>query len=209
MANHARLRQGERCEDTDRVQPNEAVGRALEGHAKSDRDEGQGDDPGVEREPLASQGELSREEAVAGQDGRQAREVGEARVGGKDENAHGRELEDVVEDPWAAENGPPDLRQHAFAAAATARRMRADVEGQVASAQEHDPEQGGHDDHGLLRVLPLHRLEGRHAVGHGLGSRHGRAAVGEGLAQKEDAHGLGANAGQRRDILDLGQVSGH
>jgi len=46
------------------------------------------------------------------------------------------------------------------------------------------------------------RLEGRHAVGHGLGSRHGEQPSAKPCTEGR-CHGLGANAGQRRDILDL------
>ena len=62
---------------------------------KRDGDGCQHDDAGIEREPVAAELELAREEAVAGEDARQAREVSERRVRGEDEQHGGRDLDEV------------------------------------------------------------------------------------------------------------------
>ena len=97
VADHARLGQGERGEHADRVQRDQRLDRPPEGDDDDDRDEGQGDDPGVEREALAAKGELAGHEPVAGEDRGEPREVGEARLRRQDEDAHRRDEEDVVD----------------------------------------------------------------------------------------------------------------
>ena len=207
VPDHTRLRQREGREDTDSVEADQGIGRSVEGDDQEYRHQGQGDDPGVEGQPLAAQGELARKVAVPGQDGGEARKVGEARLGRQDQDAHRGDLEDVVERATAGENRSPDLRQDGLPDPASASRVSADAHGQIARAKEHDPQQRGHDDHRLLGVLPLHRLECRNSVRHGLGASHGRAAVRECLAEQEQPHALCCDTGQGRDVVDLGKLA--
>ena len=63
----------------------------------SDRHDGEHDDAAVEREPIAAELEHARQEAVPGEDARQARKVGERCVRGEDEQDRRRDLDEVVE----------------------------------------------------------------------------------------------------------------
>ena len=68
-----------------------------------------------EGEAVAPGGELAGEEAVAGQEGRQAREVGEGGVGGQHQDQHGRRLDAVVEQPRPPKIAARELRDHRLA----------------------------------------------------------------------------------------------
>ena len=78
---HARLRQGERGEHTDRVQRDEVVDLGAGHDHQHRRRRRQRDDPVGEHEPVAALGELPGHEVVAGVEAGQTREVGKAGVG--------------------------------------------------------------------------------------------------------------------------------
>ena len=59
---------------------------------------GEHEDAVGEHEALTERGELSRHEAVTREKRREPREVGERRVGGKDEDQRGGRLDQIVED---------------------------------------------------------------------------------------------------------------
>ncbi len=59
----------------------------------------QPDDAVGEDQPVAPVHELAGHEAVPGQDRGQAREAGEAGVGGQEQDGHGGDLKRVVEEP--------------------------------------------------------------------------------------------------------------
>ena len=90
------------------------VTSAWKDHEDGRRD-GQGDDAVGEHQPVAALGELLGHERVVGMEAGQAGEVGEARVGGQDEDQHRGALHDVerhVPERPAAEHGLGDLGDH-------------------------------------------------------------------------------------------------
>ena len=84
---------------------------ALEDDEHHDGHRGQDDDAPGERQAVAAEGELARHVAVRGQDGGQAREGVEARVGGQEQDQRGADLEHEEEDAAVAEDGAADLGQ--------------------------------------------------------------------------------------------------
>ena len=74
VADHARLRDREVDEHAHRVQRDQGVGRGAAGDHDRAGDGAQQDDPGREREPVAAERELARDEAVLGEHRREARE---------------------------------------------------------------------------------------------------------------------------------------
>jgi len=101
VANKSGLRQRERDEDADRVQRDEPVDAALVEREEQRRNDGQHDDPEGEGEPVAALRELPGHEPVDGQDRREARETGEARIRGENEDDRGRCLDEVEEHAFA------------------------------------------------------------------------------------------------------------
>ena len=113
-------------------------------------EDGQGHDPGAEREPLAAEREPAGHEPVARQDRRQPREVGEARVGGQDQDAHRRELQDVVGEP-GAEHRPADLRDDRLVRARDGARHA----GEVGRPRNISADEDAHDGERRAGVAPL------------------------------------------------------
>ena len=155
VPHHAGLRQGDRGEDADRVERDEGIDLSAERDEHDDRDDGQDDDAGAERQALAAEGEAAGHEAVAREDRRQPREVGEARVGGQDQDAGRGQLEEVV-DRARAVDGAADLGDDGFA---ICRRNGADNPGQVGKPEEHHGHEDAHDGQRRAGVLPLRRLK--------------------------------------------------
>ena len=80
-SDHARLAEREGDEDADRVERNQIGHAALEDQDQRGGHHRQDDDAHAESQPVAPEGELVRQEAVAGQEEREAREIGEGGVG--------------------------------------------------------------------------------------------------------------------------------
>ncbi len=109
---HAGLRQRERREHADRVQRDEALDLGAGDDQQHDRGDRQGDDAVAEHEAVAALGQLAGQEAVGRLERRQPREVGEAGVGGEDEDERRRRLQRVeqhVADHAVAEHEATDL----------------------------------------------------------------------------------------------------
>ena len=123
VADHAGLRERDRGEDADRVERDEGLDPAAEDRQDDDRQDGQGDDAGVN----ASRSPRKAKRLGMNRPGRSdgAREVGEAGVGGEDQDAHRRQLEDVVR-RRPPEDGPPELREDGLVVAGIAPRPRRD-----------------------------------------------------------------------------------
>ena len=64
----------------------------VEGDQQSNREHCQRDDAGGEGQPLTTEGELARHEAVARKERSEARESRRSRVGGQGEDERGRDL---------------------------------------------------------------------------------------------------------------------
>jgi hypothetical protein len=88
VTDHPRLGQGERDEDADRVERDQRVGLAPEEHDEERGEAAQHENAVREDEPVALRRELARRVAVAGEQARQAREVGERSVGRQHEDQH-------------------------------------------------------------------------------------------------------------------------
>ena len=86
VPHHAGLRERERDEDADRVERHQGVGVAAEDHDQGRGEAGQHQDAVGEHQPVAENGELARQEAVAREQRGQPREVGERGVGGQDQD---------------------------------------------------------------------------------------------------------------------------
>ena len=155
------------------------ISRATLGAGRDEQDhggDGQRDDAVGEHQPVPALGELLGHEVVAGVEAGQPGEVGEAGVGGEDEDQHGAGLEDGEE--HAAHGAGPehrlaDLGDHGRRPAHVRHRVHLHREGR--KPEEHEAEGGAHDDERRAGVLPLRPAERRHAVGDGLHAGHGRA----------------------------------
>ena len=169
-------------------------------------DERQEHDPVGEHEPVAAVGELAGQEAVAGDDRRQPREVGVGRVGGQDQD---RERGDL---------GDPE--QHALAAvdvlAPSARcrsgRSRRGTAGGAAASTEtprkQRAEDHAHDGDRRRRVLRLRLAERRHAVGHRLDAGQRDGARRERPQQHQQAERLRCPWRSSRASVATGRPSG-
>ena len=181
---HARLGQGEGEEDAERVERDEGADAGVEDRPAAGPPAGQGHDAGGERQPLAAEGELARHEAVARQERGEAREVGEAGVGGQDQYQHGRDLDENEERAVADQ----ESRRSATAPSALARvRHDAECAGQEADAEEQRGEDRCRPDQGDARIAPLRRLEGWHAVADGLDAGQRRRPGAERTQDRRDA----------------------
>ena len=112
---HAGLREREADEHADGVERDEPRHRGVGDDHEDGGGAGQGDDAVREHEPVAALGELPRQEAVAGLEAGEAREVGEAGVGGQHEDQHGGGLEREAQhlaDGAGAVDGLADLGEH-------------------------------------------------------------------------------------------------
>ena len=179
VAHHARLRQREGDEHPERVERDQRVRVPGEQHEEPDRQERQDDDAVRERQPVAPVRELPGDEAVAREERREPREVGEARVGGQDQDQHRHALDGVVE-RRLAEDAAGELGDHRLA------RHRHDAEGvgEGGDAEEqHDEDAAQRQEH-AAGVLRLGRPEGRHAVRDRLDPGQGRAPGREGPEQR-------------------------
>ena len=97
VAHHPGLRERERGEDADHVQVDQRVDARVVGpRAARTRCSGQHDDPVREDEPVAEVGELPREEPVAREQRREAREALVGRVRGEHEHGERQHLDDPV-----------------------------------------------------------------------------------------------------------------
>ena len=162
---HARLRQGEAGEHSDRVERDEAVDLGAGHDQHDDRRARQEEDPVREHEAVAALRELTRHEVVFGVEAREAREIGEARVGGQHEDQHRADLQGVEEhvaQRSAAVDGPTDLADHGRRAALV--RHGVDVRGHGGQAEEHHAEKYAHDHQRDLGVLPRRLAKSGHTV---------------------------------------------
>ena len=153
---HARLRQRERGEHTDRVERDQVVDLGARDDHQHGRGRGQRDDPVGEDEAVAPFGELPGHEVVAGMEAGQAREVGKARIGRQYQNQHRSGLQAVVEevaDGPAAEDDLPHLRDHRGSALHVGRRVH--LGGEDRQPEEHGAERRPHDHERRPRVPPL------------------------------------------------------
>ena len=160
----------------------------------------QDDDAGRVGQPVAAVGEASREEEVLGQDGGQAREGVERRVGGQDEDERREGLEEVEAQRARPEDRGGHLRHDGHVVAGD----DGEGVGQVGDADEQDAQQDGHDRQRGGRVPGLRRLEGGHAVGDGLHAGERHRAAGEGSQEQQDGDRLDGvgRSGQRVHGLD-------
>ena len=126
--------------------------------------------------------ELAGDEAVAGEEEGQAREIRERRVGGEDQDEHGDGLDLVVEET-AAEDLAGELGDHRLLLA----RHDAEVVGKEGDAQEQGDEDDAQPDQDRPRVPRLGGLEAPDAVGHRLHAGERGAAGGEGAQDEEEA----------------------
>lgn len=133
-----------------------------------------------EDQPVPPVGELPGQKAVAAENGRKPREIGEAGVCGQNQDQHRGRLDDVVKDT-VAENAVGDLGHYGLGLA----RGYPQYMGQKADTQEHADGQDRHVDQGFGGVLGDGLVERLDAVGNGLHPGEGRAPSGE-RAQDEE-----------------------
>ena len=184
VARHAGLGEREADEDADGVERDEPGDGGVGDDDEQGGGTGQRDDPVGEHQAVAPLGELAGEEAVAGLEARQAREVGETGVGGEDEDQHRGGLERVAEhlaSRTGAVDGLTDLGEHR--GGALLERQRLHLAGEEGETEEHHPEPAAHHHQGLPGVLPRRLAEGRDAVRDRLDTGHRGAAGGERLGE--------------------------
>src|SRR5712692_1488986 len=104
MLDHAALAQREGDEHADRVQRDEIRDTARERDDETGGDEREQHDATRERETVASELEDARQETIARQDAREAREIGEGGVRGEHQQQRGRDLYEVVKRRAAADD---------------------------------------------------------------------------------------------------------
>ena len=150
---------------------------------------GEHDDAAGEGQPLAAELERARQEAVLGQDARQAREVGERRVRGEHEQHGRRDLDEVVEGRARADERPRDLAHHGLLLGWV--REDAELRGEEAQAQEDQRKGRAHEHQHAAGVARLRLLERGNAVRDGLraGQRDGPRR--ECAQDEQDAQRLG------------------
>ena len=174
---HPRLGQREPGEHTDGVEGDERGHLGAGGDHERHRGTSQHQHPVGVDETVPALRHLPREEAVAGLEAGEAREVREAGVGRHHEDQHRPGLERVVQDLAegpAAVHRLTDLRDDRRRP--TLERRHLDGGREHRQAEEHDPEAGAHEHQRLAGVPPRRLLEGGHAVRDGLHARDGRTA---------------------------------
>ncbi len=143
---------------------------AVERPDEGTGDDGEEDDAVGEDEPVAAVGELARQEAVFGDDARQAGEVGIGGVGGENEDGEGGDLGDPEQKSLASVHL---LRHQAIPVGIVLAADRLEVRGEHRDAEEAGTEDGPHDHDRGCGVLALRLLERRHTVR--IRPRHRRA----------------------------------
>jgi hypothetical protein len=106
---HAELAERERGEHADGVQRDQRVRDPAERDDERGGRRGEKQDPVGEDEPVTAVAELARQISVAGDDRRQAGEVGVGGVRGEDEDRRRGELQHDVERIFGPEHRPPHL----------------------------------------------------------------------------------------------------
>ena len=159
-------------------------------------DQAQEHDPHRERQAVAAQRELAREEAVLAQDRGEARERGEARVRGEEQQQRRERLEQIERQRPGPEHGRRDLGDHGLVLDVRAvdlgnGRIDREVRREERDADEQDRQDGGHDEEGRRGVLGFGRLECRHAGRDRFRTRQRHGARCEGPQQQEDRHRTG------------------
>ena len=112
---HAGIRHGECKKDADGVQVNQAIDIAPKRDDQQARNRAERDDPGRKSQTIPTKQELVRHVVVARQDRRKPRKIGKRRVGRDDQDAGGRDLEDVVRE-GRPKDSHRDLRDDRFIA---------------------------------------------------------------------------------------------
>ena len=151
VPHHAALAEGEGQEDAHRVERDEGVHVAAERDQQQRGDPRQHDDACRVGQPVAAIGEVAGEVVILGQDGGQAREGREGRVGSQDEDERGEGLEEVEAHRSGPEDRAGDLRHDGDISAGD----DGEVIGQVGDADEQGAQQHGHDRERGGRVARL------------------------------------------------------
>ena len=130
--------------------------------------------------------EYPRQETVPREEAGQAREVGKGGIRGKDEQHRRGDLDQVVERRARAHESARQLADDRLLLGRIGHD--AQLAGEEADAQEDQGEEAAHErDQDHARVTRLGRLEGRHAVSHGLGAGQRDRARGERAQDEQDA----------------------
>ena len=111
---HAGLREGEGQEDANGVQRDQGRDAGLEDDDQHARHQRKEDDAAREDQPAAPEGQVTRQEAIGGQQRAESGKVGKRRVRGHDQD-HGRRSDhQIVSDTLAIEYRACQLRNHRF-----------------------------------------------------------------------------------------------
>ena len=161
------------------------MGVALEDEQQDDGEAAQDHDAVGEHQAVALGGELTWDEPVAGEEEREAREVGERRVGRQEQDQHRHELDLVIE-AAAAEDVARQLRDDRLVGGGNDTEVVGEVRDAEKERDEDDAEPGEDD----TRVARFRRLEGGHAVRDGLDAGQRGAARGEGAQEQEEPDAL-------------------
>ena len=175
MHHHAGLGEGEADEHPHRVEGDQAGHAGVEDHQQQGGAATQGEDAVAEHQPVPQGGQLAGQEAVLGQEGRQAREIGVGGVGGQQQDQQGGQLQHGKQHPIAEDQLAQLIQQRG----AILSIHNARVVGQGADPAEHRGQQQHHHGEHLAGIAPLHRPEGRHAVADRLDAGEGCAAGAE------------------------------
>ena len=201
---HAGLGEGEADEHPHRVERDQPGHAGVEDHQQQGGTATQGKDAVANDQPVPQGGQLAGQEAVLGQEGRQAREIGVGGVGGQQQDQQGGQLQQGQQHAIAEDQ----LTQLIQKSGAVLGVHDAGVVGQGADAAEHRGQQQHHHGEHLAGVAPLHRPEGRHAVADRLDAGEGGAAGAERPHQqhRSDRHqvtALGFEGGSQQPGLLL------
>ena len=153
------------------------------------REEGEEDDAVGEHETVTTVDQLAWQVAVAGDDRRQAGEVGVGGVGGEDQDGERAELRHPEQDALAAVDV---LGHEGDPGRVVLAAVGLQVGGEDRHAEEAGAEDGAHDGDRRRRVAALGLAERRDAVGHRLDAGEGDGTRREGPQQEQHAEGLGA-----------------
>ncbi len=185
MAHHPRLRQGEGEKSTYREQRDKPVSLPIKDDDQARSQESQGDDTVGKDQPVAQVGQLARQVAVAGENGRQPGKVSKSGLGRQHQEEHRYGLQSQIKRSMAKDL-PADLRHNGL----ILNRHHTQRAGQEGDAQEHRRQESSHGDERLACIVRLRLLEGGDAVADGFNAGQGGAARGKGAQNEKQRKGL-------------------